>query len=167
MSKVVVLLHFADPSFFPCRPRPPKKLTWGEMKKKARQTVGAIFLPPEWCMRRSADAAPPPYSWENCRDYFCVLHNPFNFFLQASAGSPTLFAETIRFWWGHQSQSICNFNRCHHKWMRHWPCYVLLPNKDWWQFCSEHFPIHHSSLVGHAHQKNSLGGKWRKRPDRQ
>ena len=62
MSKVVVLLHFADPSFFPCRPRPPKKLTWGEMKKKARQTVGAIFLPPEWCMRRSADAAPPPYS---------------------------------------------------------------------------------------------------------
>ena len=83
MSKVVVLLHFADPSFFPCRPRPPKKLTWGEMKKKARQTVGAIFLPPEWCKR--------------CRDYFCVLHNPFNFFLQASAGCATLFAEAVRF----------------------------------------------------------------------
>ena len=46
---------------------------------------------------------PPPYSWENCRDYFCVLHNPFNFFLQASAGCATLFAEAIRFRWGHQS----------------------------------------------------------------
>ena len=45
MSKVVVLLHFADPSFFPWA-TPTKKLTWGEMKKKARQTVGATFCRP-------------------------------------------------------------------------------------------------------------------------
>ena len=38
MSKVVVLLHFADPSFRP-RPRPQKKYTWGKWRKG--QTVGA------------------------------------------------------------------------------------------------------------------------------
>ena len=50
MSKVVVLLHFADPSFFPWLPRPPKNWLGGEMKKKARQTVGATFCRPLSCL---------------------------------------------------------------------------------------------------------------------
>ena len=129
MSKVVVLLHFADPSFFPCWPRPPKKLTWGEMKKKARQTVGAIF-----CRPSGARAAAPP----QCRRRltaektvetifaFCITHLIFSC-RQAPAPQPC----SLRPLGSDEDTKAKPYVILIVGWMRQWPCYVLLPNKNW------------------------------------